>query len=508
MSRKFRILSCAAECAPFAKAGGLADVVAALAKTFAARGRDVKVVMPLYRRLIKGVDWNACEWTPLAGPLRRWSWSGGDVYLARHRPQGPDGPEICFVEHPGFYERDGIYGDSKGGFGDNEWRFALLAAACAALPEALDWAPDIYHVHDWHAGLVPPLLRRHRAAKGRPDLERARIVMNIHNLAHRGVSPAASIERAGLPAGTCRAETGEFHGHFSFLKAGLAYSDAIATVSPNYARETLTREGGEGMEGFLRSRAGRYAGILNGIDEQEWNPATDPRLPARYSAADLSGKAECKRRLQEERGLHQRADVPLLGMVSRLDAQKGHDLLLEILPGLMKLDVQLVALGSGSPRLAESLKAAQARWPGRVSAAIGYDEGLSHRIEAGSDLFLMPSRFEPCGLNQLYSMRYGTVPVVRRVGGLRDSVDPWTYERDGRGGPVQATGFGFEEFSPAAFLGTLGLAVKIYRSRPGDFRQMRLNGMAQRLGWGDRILEYEGLFERVLQLPAMADRLP
>jgi starch synthase len=499
MEGKLRILSCAAECFPFAKTGGLADVVGALARSLAGRGHDVRVVMPLYRRLIKNVDWAACEWYRL-GALSRWSWTGAPIHCAVHRPGGSGNLSFYFIEHPGFFERGGIYGDEHGGFGDNHWRFGLLALAAAALPEEMSWAPDIYHIHDWHAGLVAPLLRRHRQARGKRYLAQARIIHTIHNLAHRGMAPAEAAARVGLPDEVLGPDAGGIGGAFSYLKAGLAYSDAITTVSPTYARETLTPAEGSGLDSFLRYRVGRYAGILNGIDDEEWNPATDPHLPARYSAVDLWGKAECKRALQQEFGLEQRPRTPLLGVVSRLDPQKGHKLLLEILPALMQEDVQLALLGSGDPNLANALRNASRRWPGRVSAWIGYDNALSHRVEAGADLFLMPSLFEPCGLNQLYSMRYGTVPVVHLVGGLRDTVNPWSYERDAKRSRVEATGFGFEHFTPEAFLGTLKLALTIYRDYPEMFRQIQFNGMSQRLGWRDRIVEYERLFRRVREI--------
>jgi starch synthase len=346
----------------------------------------------------------------------------------------------------------------------------------------------VVHAHDWQAGLTPAYLRVRYATE--PRLRRAAGVFTIHNLAYQGIFPKHVVPALGLPWSAFRYEAMEFYDHLSFMKAALTGADALTTVSPTYAREILTPAGGVELDAVLRHRADDLTGILNGIDVDEWDPARDRHLPAHYTAGELAGKAECKAALQRELRLPVRPEVPLVGMVGRLAEQKGIDLVAAVLPRLAMQDVQLAVLGSGERKLESVFVRASREHAQRVAARVGFDEGLAHRIEAGADLFLMPSRFEPCGLNQMYSLRYGTVPVVRAVGGLADTVQDYD-------GKDQGTGFTFREYHPRALWGALLRALDVFRDEAA-WRGIMRRGMAQDFSWDRSAAGYEALYRRLV----------
>jgi starch synthase len=473
------ILFVSSEVAPWSKTGGLGDVAGALPRALARRGHAVTVVSPRYY----GIDVRH-GFQPLHGAVRVRG-EATTLWLAR-----ADGVAYHFVEHDRYFgSRRGLYGDAHGDYGDNAERYAYLTRAALALPGALGVRPRIVHGNDWQSGLLPFLLRQEHRQD--PALARARSVFTIHNLAYQGLFPKEVLPELGLPWSAFRVDALEFYDHLSFMKAGLTSADAITTVSPNYAREILTPDGGAELDGVLRERAADLTGILNGIDVEEWDPSRDPYLPAHYSAADLGGKAACKEALQRELKLPIGPDVPLVGMVGRLAEQKGLDLAAAVLPRLAGLDVQLAVLGSGERRLESLFVRASRDHPQRIAARIGFDEGLAHRIEAGADVFLMPSRFEPCGLNQMYSLRYGTVPVVRAVGGLEDTVEDYD-------GKDRGTGFKFREYHPRALWGALLRALEAYRDRAA-WQAMMKRGMAIDFSWDRSAAGYEQVYERLVR---------
>ncbi len=474
------ILFVASEVAPWSKTGGLGDVAGALPRALAARGHAVAVVSPRYY----AIDVRQPGFEQLQGAIRV---RGEPTTLWLYRSGGV---KFYFVEHDRYYgSRRGLYGDGHGDYGDNAERFAYLSRAALAAPGALGLRPRIVHGNDWQTGLVPWLLRNEHA--GDPALARARTVFTIHNLVFQGIFSKHAVPALGLPWSVFRYQAMEFYDHLSFMKAGLVYADALTTVSPNYAREILTPEGGVELDAVLRHRAEDLTGILNGIDVDEWDPSRDPHLPARYSAEDLTGKVADKAELQRELRLPVRPEVPLIGMVGRLAEQKGIDLVTAVLARLVTQDVQVAVLGSGERRLESTLVRASREHPERVAARIGFDEGLAHRIEAGADLFLMPSRFEPCGLNQMYSLRYGTVPVVRAVGGLEDTVQDF----DGKGA---GTGFKFREYHPRALWAALLRALEAYQDRAAWQGLMR-RGMAQDNSWNRSAAGYEAVYRRLAE---------
>jgi starch synthase len=468
------ILFVASEVAPWSKTGGLGDVAGALPWALAARGHAVSVVSPRYG----SIDARGEGFVREDGVLRIRGESGS-VWVKRGKPT------VYLVEHERLFgARHGIYGDGGQDYADNAERFAYLARAALALPGAMRLRPRVIHANDWQTGLLPFLLRHEHAQD--PCLAGARTVFTVHNLAYQGVFPKEAVAHLGLPWDVFRYEAMEFHDHLSFMKGGLVFADALTTVSPTYAREVLTPEFGVGLDPVLRQRRDDLHGILNGIDADAWDPTKDPHLPAHFSAKAPAGKARCKAAVQRELGLAHRPDVPLCVMVGRMVDQKGLDLVMAALPELFARDVQLAVLGSGNRAYEDALRRVAREQPSRMAVRVGFDEGLAHRLEAGGDLFLMPSRFEPCGLNQMYSLRYGTVPVVRAVGGLEDTVED--YDGWNRG-----TGFKFREYSPSAFLLALRRALEVYRDRRA-WRALALRGMAQDNSWGRSAEGYERVY--------------
>ena len=466
------ILMVASEATPFAKTGGLADVLGALPAALAERGEQVAVVLPAYRenrypRLTREAYRNL--WIPI-----------DPGYLVDIQQLTERGVAYYFVQCPALYDRDGIYGTTAGDFPDNHLRFAVLSMAALGVARHL-FRPDILHLHDWQAGLTPVYLREH--FRGDPTFIGMKILLSIHNLGYQGLFPREVLSQVALDPRLLNPDQLEFFGRVNFLKAGIGWSDAVSTVSPGYAREIQTPEYGFGLDGFLR-RHGPITGILNGVDYNEWNPEHDPLIARSYSAGDFSGKRACKQALLAEYGLPQdNLDRPLLAIISRFAAQKGFDILEDAASRLLQEDLNLVVLGSGDLPYETMFRALAQAYPQKVGLQVGYDTGLSHRIEAGADMFLMPSRYEPCGLNQIYSLKYGTVPVVRATGGLDDTIE------DG-------TGFKFRDYSGDALLDTVRVALRAYQDLDSWTRRMR-RGMEKDFSWSASAGEYVDLYKRL-----------
>jgi starch synthase len=461
-----RVLFVTPECAPLTKTGGLGDVSAALPAALRERGIDVRVLLPGYSEVIDKAN---------ATRLATLSVLGFEVALLE-----ADG--LWVLDCPPLYRRDGgPYQDASGAdWSDNALRFGVLSKAASLLAAAsspVPWRPDCVHCNDWPAALAAAYLSFDRAAQ-------AASVVTVHNLAFQGNFDAALLDRLALPPQSFNPEGMEFHGRLSFLKAGLAYADTITTVSPSYAREIQTEAFGCGMDGLLRRRRHSLAGILNGIDMAAWNPAADPLIAAPYDAARLERKALAKQALQFRLRLKVDAQVPLLGVVSRLTHQKGSDLLADAIDELVALPAQIAVVGKGEARMEDALRAAALRYPGQVSVSIEFDEGLAHGVEAGADLFLMPSRYEPCGLNQMYSQRYGTPPVAHATGGLIDTID------DGE------TGFLFERPERGALVAAVRRAVE-YRRDASRWREMQRRGMQRDFSWSAAARQYADLYSRL-----------
>jgi starch synthase len=484
-----RVLHVAAEWFPLVKTGGLADVAASLPAALRAAGSDTRLLLPGLPALREALS-DAVEIARL-GP----AFGAARVALLQGALPGSAVP-VYLIDAPWLYARPGSPYLAPGGaeWRDNPQRFGLLGWVAAQLAEgALDpgWAPRILHAHDWHAALAPAWLAAHGTAH--TSAARARSVFTVHNLAYQGRFAMDRFGDLGLPGWMAGPEGIEFHGELRFIKGGLMFADRITTVSPTYAREILTPAEGHEMDGLLRHRADRVSGIVNGIDDTVWNPAADPALPAHYDAARLDGKAACKAALQRELGLSAEPGAPLLGVVSRLTAQKGLDLLLSALPQWLGAGGQVALLGTGEPALEHAWRAAAEAAPGQVAARLGYDEALAHRIVAGADLIGVPSRFEPCGLTQLQGLRYGTLPLVHRVGGLADTVVDADEAalRDGR-----ATGFAFSGASPEALAQAMRHALDGWR-HPAAWRSLMRRAMSQDVSWRGPAAEYAALYREL-----------
>ena len=475
-----RVLHVAAECYPLVKTGGLADVVGALPQALLGLGVDVRLLLPGLPPITAALEERKelCTLGPLFG--------AGRVTLCSGRLDSQRLP-VYVIDAPYLYRRrGGPYGETEQvEWVDNLQRFALLGWLASHLASsALDpqWVPDIVHAHDWHAALACAYLKTHPGRQ-------AASVLTVHNLAFQGLFPASDFGLLELPPWMQQQDGLEFHGKISFLKAGLAYADRITTVSPAYAREIATAAFGCGLDGLIRQRGRAVSGILNGVDYAVWNPWTDPALPARFSARSLAGKQRCKRSLQAELGFPDDTGAPLFAMVSRLTHQKGVDFVLGALPALLEGGARLVVLGAGEPALESALLAAAREFPDRVVVRIGYDEGLAHRLIAGSDAVLVPSRFEPCGLTQLYGLCYGTLPVVCRTGGLADTVVDAAEDSVAGGG---GTGFCCDEPAVPAFAATVRRAIGCY-GQPERWRSLVLAAMSREFSWQESARSYQSL---------------
>ena len=478
------ILFATPECAPFVKTGGLGDVSGALPATLASLGHDVRVLMPAYRGMkVAGEIGDGVELPPW-GP-----WPAAQLVPVKL----DSGVTLLLLACPSLYQRPGgPYVDASGrDYHDNALRFGLLGRVAANLgtqhTPLRGWTADVVHANDWPCGLAPLYLAQQRMIL--PLEKTAASVITIHNLAYQGVFGMETADPLGIPHHWRGMEGVEFWGGLSMLKAGVQFADAITTVSPTYAHEIQTEAFGVGFEGILQARSSRLRGILNGIDTKLWDPARDPLLPHHFSREDMKGKALCKAALQKRAGLPADAKAMLLAVVSRLTEQKGIDLVLASLPRIVAAGAQLVVLGAGDPALAQALRDAAAKHPKQVAVTLGFDESLAHLIEAGADAFLMPSRFEPCGLNQMYSQAYGTPPIVAPVGGLLDSVTDATTD------PAHGTGFVMSACDAAGLQDAFDRAFSAWRS-PQQWKRIQANGMARHFGWEDSALQYVEVYQR------------
>jgi len=482
-----KILFASSEVYPLIKTGGLADISASLPIALKENGQDIRIIIPAYRQCLEGLT----EITTVATIKLDGYYQPVEILQSTL----PDTDVPLYLLHsPEHFDREGgAYSQPKGGdWEDNPARFALFSRAIAALAmnqAGLDWQPDILHCNDWQTGLAPALIA--------DQDNRPATIFTIHNLAYQGLYSRDVFNALDLPESFWHSESLEFYDLMSFMKGGLIYADHITTVSPTYAREICSYEFGYGLEGLLTLRAqqGRLTGILNGVDSHEWNPEQDHFLVKNFSAKTVRYKSDNKAAVQNEYGLPQKDDVLLIGLISRLVSQKGVDISIAAISKLLQRDanIQLICLGSGEAHYEQDLRILRAHYPDKVGVHIGYDEGLSHRIEAGSDVFLMPSRFEPCGLNQLYSLRYGTLPIVRNTGGLADTVVDASEQnrKDGR-----ATGFKFEASTPLALEQTLDTVIDLFQ-RPRIWRKMMITAMAQDYSWDKSAEMYLALYRKL-----------
>jgi starch synthase len=477
-----KILFAVSEVAPFSKTGGLADVAHNLPAALAARGHEVTVVTPLYASIQATGVKSLRKSVRLRFPFgeQRAGLAVAEI-SAKHR--------VIFLDHLGFYGRQGIYHGPGGEYSDNARRFAFLAIGALATSEVLSFVPDIVHLNDWQTALAAVALAR---AYRSTSLRKARSVLTIHNLAYQGIFPRSVMSDLGLPWDLFTPDRIEFYDQVNFLKAGIGFADALTTVSKTYAREIQTPELGFGLDGMLRDRRDSLHGILNGVDYSQWDPKTDPIIAHRYDSTQLSGKALCKRELLKTFSLPStsKATGPVFAMVSRLASQKGIDILLQALPWVLEEDLYFVALGTGERAYEEGLRQLASRWPEKVGVRIGFDQALSHQIEAGSDFWLMPSRYEPCGLNQMYSLRYGTVPIVRATGGLEDTVTDIA-------GP-QGTGIKFQPYSASALASSIHRALELFAD-PSRLTEVRREGMKAEYRWDTSADQYLSLYQSLLR---------
>jgi starch synthase len=475
-----RILLGSSEVHPYSKTGGLADMAGSLAKALARAGHTVGVVTPLYRGVrerfpeMRKLDWYL---NLSLGP----NWTGGEIWTLEAAP----GLTVYFVEHPGFFDRGGVYAENGGDYLDNAERFIFFSKAVTHLARYLPWQPEVVHLNDWQTALVPLLMLHQKLWEGWTNLPRT--CLTIHNLAYQGIFPAAKYALTNLPQDYFNLHGAEFYGNFNFLKAGIVYADAVTTVSPRYAREIATPELGCGLDDMLRRRQVALFGILNGVDYDEWNTTANPLIRHSYSARDLKGKTANKTDLQAELGLPVDETIPVFSNITRLADQKGVDIQLGALEEMLSTRMQFVLLGSGWDGYESAYQRLMRRHPGKTAVRIGFNQGLSHRIEAGSDFFLMPSKFEPCGLNQMYSLRYGTVPIVRITGGLDDTVVDITEDRR------RADGIKFAEYSARALAKGMRKALALYQS-PKLLRAYQRNGMKMDFSWDRAVGKYEEVY--------------
>jgi starch synthase len=477
-----KILFVASEAAPFIKTGGLGDVIGALPRALAARGHDVLCVVPRYA---------AIEGSTLRDTGRRVEvqfphlLASASVFVTAPAER----LRYLFLANP-WYDRRELYGEGGKDYRDNHKRFALLCVGALEAAKQINFLPDAVHAHDWQGALVPLILKRGWA--GRPAPFKARSIFTIHNMAYQGVFPREAMSELDLPGDLFHSDALEFYGNLNLMKAGLVFADKLTTVSPTYAKEIVeSRDFGAGLEGLLLHRKQDLVGIMNGVDYNRWSPEHDPALPERYSAQDLSGKAACKEALQRELGFDVDPRALLTGAIGRLAHQKGYDLIAPLIPEMVQRKVQFVLLGTGDRVLEDEFRALAGRFPRLVSAQIRFDDALAHRIEGGADAFLMPSRFEPCGLNQLYSLRYGTLPIVRAVGGLADSIREAAPpgQKPGQDG----WGFRFDREEPQALLEAIDRALLLWADRDA-WRATQQRAMARDNSWGRAAEQYEALY--------------
>ncbi len=476
----YNIVHVSSEVVPFSKTGGLADVANALPKALAKKGHKVTIFTPLYSKVDRekhgvtytGVDLNTCL-------------GGRCEHFRLHASKAIEGVTTILLENDEFFGREELYTTPQGDYPDNYLRFAFFSAAVLEAMDVLGIKPDVVHLHDWQSALIAAYSKVNYGGY-------LKIVFTIHNLGYQGLFPADIMEEIGLDWSLFNPEGIEFYGKVNYLKAGLVFADKITTVSPTYAQEIQTPQMGNGLDGILRKRSKDLVGILNGVDYDVWSPQKDTLIPCNYDAAHIDGKRICKKALLKEYGLEEDLDQPLFGVVGRLAYQKGFDVLASVLPRIVKTRAQLVLLGTGEPIVEKAIKEAAEKAGSRVSIKIAYDNRLAHLIEAGSDFFVMPSRYEPCGLNQMYSMKYGTIPVVHAVGGLKDTVI------DMDEGIDKASGFNFKGLDANNLYCAMVRAVELYR-RPDDFNALRRRIMGMDFSWSASAQKYEELYKSLVE---------
>ena len=474
------IVFAASECVPYSKTGGLADVVGALPRAVAQLGHQATVYLPLYRQtLLPHASTVIASITiPFDDRYRFCSVVDGGLH---------QGVQYYFIDYPPYYDRDALYGTPLGDYTDNPERYSLFCRAVLEASKILG-VPDVFHCHDWQSALIPVLLRS--LYEEDPSLSGIPTVFTIHNIGYQGVFPPDTLPLLMLPWDLFTISKLEFFGKVNFLKGALVFSDYITTVSRRYAHEIQTSEYGFGLEGVLRGRSSTVSGILNGVDYDEWDPSLDRNIAARYSSKTLAGKQDCRRDLLKSFALDPETTAPVIGIVSRFAAQKGFDLIALAADRLAHEDVRVCVLGNGDKTYEDLFRRLVRQYPGRFAARFGYDNVMAHKVEAGSDMFLMPSRYEPCGLNQIYSLRYGTVPIVRATGGLDDTIEPW----DARSGT--GTGFKFREYTPEALLTSVQMALNVFKVK-SEWRQLMMNGMKRDFSWVVAAREYMKIYEKI-----------
>ncbi len=485
-----RILFASSEVSPFAKTGGLGDVVGALPKALRRLGHEIVVFCPFYAEARRYCEGRGIALVDRGGTTITWgNWTESYRVLETTLP-GSDVP-ILFIENPRLFDRAGLYWGREDGVDDNLERFTFFCRAIISAAERLDLKFDIVHAHDWQAALLPIYL--HSGLRWTHHFYGAKSVFTIHNLNYQGRYSAGRFPALGLAPRYWRPDALEYYGDLVLMKGGILFANRVTTVSPTYAREIQTAPFGAGFDGLLRARASDLHGILNGIDDQEWDPASDPLIPAPFTAKDLRGKAACRRAFRKEAGLRPTARTPLLVGISRLAEQKGFDLFIPLIPHLVEAGWQVAVLGTGEHELEAALQEAARRHPGSVVAWTRFDTALAHRMIAAGDAIVIPSRYEPCGLNQMYGLRYGTIPIVRATGGLVDTVESWhgTNTRS-------ATGFSFHIADSASLAQTLLLARMAFRDRP-LWLALQRNGMARDFSWNASAAEYDRLYRGLLE---------
>ncbi|MBF0276703.1 MAG: glycogen synthase GlgA [SAR324 cluster bacterium] len=477
MAEPLKIMLAISEVDGFVKTGGLADIGRSLPLALKKRGHDVRIILPYYSKIIRQKTMIPAVET-LGVPMgNKELWCAVKQCFEEKVP-------VYLVEYDLFFARERCYDDGTYPFVDNAERFGFFSKAVLQACQALNFAPDIIHCNDWHTALLPFYLKEHE--KDNPFFKKTATLLTFHNASFQGHFPLTSREFLGIGWEHFSSDRFEDFGQLNFLKGGIAWADKINAVSPGYAEELLTPLGGHGLHEMLQRRQNDVHGILNGCDYQTWNPEIDPYIPVTYSALDLNGKRTCKEELQKAFQLPRRPDIPVIGMVTRLSAQKGFEFAIPALMEILNWELQLIVLGAGEHWIEGALDVLEQQFPEKVGWKNGYDWGLAHWIEAGSDMFLMPSLFEPCGLNQMYSLKYGTLPIVRSVGGLRDTVTHFT-EADG-------TGFVFEEPSPEALIHCVRQSVETYYEQPAAFQKLIQNAMAKQFDWENSADQYEDLY--------------
>ncbi len=482
----------ASEMVPYCKTGGLADVIGALPVELANLGANVTVFLPYYRAVAEWAEKSGAQPEVIENSTLSFFLPGytGEAYL--REIMHPSGMRVLFVDYPTLYDREELYTEAGQDYEDNLLRFAVFAKASLEACKMLNIKPDIINAHDWQASMVAVYLDTHY--KSDPFFVDTKSALTIHNLGYQGRFPGSKYPALDLPWDYFNVEGLEYFGQVNALKGGVIYADAVTTVSPTYSKEIQTPEFGAGLDGVLSSRSHKLTGILNGVDYNVWDPGVDRFIPCNYGPDSLDGKWQCRKELLEELGLPE-GKGPLIGMITRLAEQKGLELVVNSLKKIVKLDCQMVILGTGDPRYHTMLSEAAEKYPDHLSVNLEFSNALAHKIEAASDIFLMPSKYEPCGLNQLYSLRYGTVPIVSKTGGLMDTVDNYTAKRLEKG---QATGFVMSEFTEAAMMKCIRSAAKLFREKPADWLKLTKAGMNRDFSWPAQAKQYMTLYKSLL----------